>query len=238
MEVALKAKRRFTDHPVPGERIISLPNDHPAVLESRTLFPSRVIEHPARILKSGQHSRKIGSHVTKGAWKGMPIFTLTLEERATCPRRCSHWNDCYGNKMHWPHRHRHGEATEHKLGTELEVLADDHPSGFIVRLHVLGDFYSVEYVHLWRTFMYTLPMLRVFGYTARDRYEPIGTALAGMRNTFSSRWWVRWSGEDKRTWLSTGESGIVCPAQTEKTECCGTCALCWTAKKPIRFLSH
>ncbi len=40
---------------------------------------------------------KLGKKVTKGIYKGYPIFTLTLEERKTCPRSCKHWNNCYGD---------------------------------------------------------------------------------------------------------------------------------------------
>lgn len=233
----LKARRRFMDHNPLGHPIV-LADDHPAVREGRTLFPSRVIEHPARILKSGEHSRKIGSHVTKGKWAGMPIYTLTLEERATCPRACAHWNDCYGNHMHFPHRHKEGEALQNQLDIELRMLAQANPKGFVVRLHVLGDFYSVRYVCKWAYWMREISAMHVFGYTARDPLEEIGVALQEMRNIYGRRWWIRWSERDANGWLSTGDTGIICPAQTGKTDCCGTCGLCWTAKKPIRFLLH
>jgi hypothetical protein len=38
-----------------------------------------------RLLKDGHQSRKIGKIIAKGHRRGWPIFTLTLEERATCP---------------------------------------------------------------------------------------------------------------------------------------------------------
>lgn len=231
------ALRRFKAHFKSGRPHV-LADDHPAAVEGRTLFPRNRADPIERLLKSGIHQRKIGSRVTKGRWARMPIYTLTLEERATCPRACQHWQNCYGNNMHWPKRYRHGDALEKRLDVELAWLALKHPRGFVVRLHILGDFYSVEYVQAWRRFMYLNPMMRVFGYTARDRWEPIGTALTGMRLTFRDRWWIRWSHGDKRTWLSTGDSGIVCPVQTNKTDCCGTCGLCWTVKKPIKFLEH
>lgn len=31
---------------------------------------------------------------------------------------------------------------------------------------------------------------------------------------------------------------VVCPVQTERTDCCGTCALCWSTPKTIAFLRH
>lgn len=237
-----KAYRRFTDHKEPGKRIIVLPDDHAAVLEHRTLFPSRVT-HPdeargGRLLKSGMHSRKLGSRVVKGRWKGMPIFSLTLEERATCPSTCENWKSCYGNKMRWSERYEPGDALERKLGQELRTLSEKYPQGFVVRLHVLGDFYSVSYVAAWASWMQMFPELHVFGYTAREFSDDIGAALGSIRCHFPDRWFVRWSNRDKDTWLSTGPSGIVCPAMTGASECCGTCGLCWTVRKPIHFPLH
>lgn len=168
----------------------------------------------------------------------MPIYTLTLEERATCPQTCQAWNFCYGNHMHHAPRQQAGEWLENKLCDELTTLNQQYPSGFVVRLHVLGDFYSPEYVMLWAAFMRQFPALHVFGYTARDPQSAIGLLIDAIRQVEGDRWWMRWSHRDKETWLATGDRGIVCPVQTGKTDCCGTCALCWTMKKPIRFLIH
>ena len=51
-----------------------------------------------RVVKKSTNT-KLGKRVTKGKLAGFPIFTVTLEERATCPRSCIHWDDCYGNNM-------------------------------------------------------------------------------------------------------------------------------------------
>lgn len=229
-------KRRFTNHFKSNP--MYLEDTNPSVMDGRTIFPSRVKDKQDSILKSAEHQRKIGSHVTKGKWKGMPIYTLTLEERATCPRSCFHWNSCYGNHMHHAPRQKHGEQMERDLEKELTVLNARHDKGFIVRLHLLGDFYSVSYVMQWGRWLQRFQALHVFGYTARDPLEDIGVALSTVYAAFSERWWIRWSHRDKETWLSTGDSGIVCPAQTGATDCCGTCGLCWTVEKPIRFLVH
>jgi hypothetical protein len=63
---------------------------HPAHRSGRSIFPTRVYDpsEVGRVLKDGHQSRKIGKVVMKGARRGWPIFTLTLEERATCPREC------------------------------------------------------------------------------------------------------------------------------------------------------
>src|SRR4051812_10428976 len=79
---------------------------HPAVAEGRTLYPGQVMQPGQRaILKGGRNSPKIGPKILKGHWTGFPVFTLTLEERATCPDCCRHWRSCMGNNMHWSERY-------------------------------------------------------------------------------------------------------------------------------------
>ena len=86
------AQRRFTGPPPAGGGLM-LPVVHPAVRAGRTIFASRVYapDEVARVLKDGHQSRKIGRTIAKGHRRGWPIFTLTLEERATCPRSCGEW---------------------------------------------------------------------------------------------------------------------------------------------------
>ena len=50
---------------------------------------------------------------------------------------------------------------------EVALLDIDHPNGFAVRLHNLGDFYSLQYVALWRRLLARHPALHVWGYSAR-----------------------------------------------------------------------
>ena len=50
-----------------------------------------------------------------------------------------------------------GPDLEWRLAREVALLSIDHGAGFAVRLHVLGDFYSVAYVTLWRTLLDTSP---------------------------------------------------------------------------------
>lgn len=237
--------RRF-DHPKGTRGGRTLPIDHPAILESRTLFPkSRKQPVEVRLLKSGHNSSKIGKQVTKGKWRGMPIYTLTLEERATCPATCGNWFDCYGNSMHWAHRIGHGPEFERLLRIELDALQKQHRGGFVVRLHVLGDFYSLPYVALWLRALIDLPALRVFGYTARDPHaDPIGAALWKIATYHFDRFALRFSGVDlpKRGAVTIAKGAaskhVVCPAQTGKTECCGTCGFCWASQRTIAFEKH
>lgn len=243
--------RRFTDHKPHGRPVSAID----AAEAGRTQYPAmrRDPRDEERALKSGHHSRKIGKTVQKGRWKGMPIYTLTLEERATCPRGCERWEDCYGNKMHWSRRLAHGPSLESKLVAEVSVLARKHPRGFVVRLHVLGDFYSTAYVQLWARLLDRYSALNVFGYTAWLPGTAIGDELRDLITHHWDRFAVRFSIRVKTRMLDPVahtyrvapdetprqvDGAIVCPAQTGQTECCATCALCWATKKPIVFLVH
>lgn len=240
--------RRFTEHKKPGNAMV-LAADHPAVVEGRSLFTKHAGNSSSRVLVSGFNSRKIGKVCKKGKWKGFPIYTLTLEERKTCPTTCDLWRSCYGNKMHWSRRNQAGPVLEAKLGQELSNLQEQHPRGFIVRLHVLGDFYSVEYVQKWEDWLDMHPALHVFGYTARTEVDPIGRELRELIRVRWRRFAVRSSGHLLggtpgipytsviKTESEAGKA-IICPAQTYKSDCCATCALCWQSKKPIAFLEH
>ena len=244
--------RRFTEHKPTGRPLV-LDVGHAAIVDARPLFPSTVVEGDDRPLKPGNYQRKIGSHVVKGAWQGMPIYCLTLPERVTCPRSCANWRDCYGNKMHWSKRHAPGPALEDALRAQVAELAAKHPKGFVVRLHILGDFYSKAYVLMWRSLLDAHPALRVFGYTAREKDNAahgLAFHLACLAIQYRSRWAIRYSDGDPAMWapqfrtvtIDKAEdcpaSAIVCPAQTDRTACCGTCGLCWSSTKTIAFLKH
>lgn len=237
--------RRFASI-LPGSRHVHLRDDHPAVVEGRSLFPSRV-EHPdqrPRLLIDGHNSRKIGRTVMKGKLRGCPIFTLTLEERATCPRTCLEWKTCYGNTSNWSRRIKHGRALEERLWEELADKQRRHPGGFLVRLHVLGDFYSTDYVELWAEALEAYPALHVFGYTARHPDSDIGEVIAQLLGAHPDRWHIRFSGVDAPANGSIvvdhaeETERLVCPAQSGKTDCCATCALCWQTDRTIAFLRH
>jgi len=239
--------RRFGSLAAQGKGLM-LPGYHQAVRGARSIFPSRVFApgEMGRLLKSGHHSRKIGKQVTKGRRRGWPIFTLTLEERASCPRSCREWQACYGNNMQAAERVEHGPALIVALEHELVELAARYPDGFMVRLHVLGDFWSADYVAFWGRMLAELPALHVFGFTAHDPASVMGRAIALMiADAGWRRCAIRFSGAPHAYQASRvivpGESdpdAITCPAQTGATECCATCALCWLSQRSIAFWRH
>lgn len=237
--------------PANPESVVGLTPDHRAVIGGRTIFPSRVraaASAPA-LLAPGEYQRKLGSVISKGAWRGMPVFSLTLEERATCPRSCGHFRTCYGNGTPLAWRNRHGGALERLLERELSALQRRYSGGFVVRLHILGDFYSAPYVELWRGWLARFPALRVFGYTAWPPSTAIGAAVADLAHEAWDRFAVRlsdvatttlWEIPDQARMTELARDGvIVCPAQTGRTKSCSTCGLCWAApEKTIAFIAH
>lgn len=245
-------------------RILKLPKTHHnpkritkisvAAATGHTNYPGKVFNPPGigsgidTVLKPGRNSAKLGERVTKGAWKGMPIFSLTLEERATCPRSCKQWLNCYGNNMQFAKRYRHGKELEGALSRDLYTLHRRYSKGFVIRLHVLGDFYSMTYIDRWEQWLVRYPGLRVFGYTAWPATDPRGARLAQLRDRYWDRFAIRTSGakEGPRTTVFRDDmlaplrepGAIVCPVQLGKTASCGTCALCWSTKKSIAFIEH
>ena len=239
--------RRFATSAPTGHGIV-IPAFHPAARAGRTIFPSRVFDptEVGRVLKDGHQSRKIGKTITKGKQRGWPIYTLTLEERESCTRSCSEWVSCYGNNMHAAERIVHGPELIMSLSAEVARLAIRHRAGFMIRLHVLGDFWSVEYVEFWADQLRRYPNLQIFGFTARTPESAIGRAIDLM---IAEAGWkraaIRFSGaagsHRAARVIGPGEAdsdAIVCPAQTGATSCCATCALCWNSTRSIAFRRH
>lgn len=242
----------------------ALPLRHPAIRLSRTMFPSRVFHAHDRkhVLISGINNAKIGKRVTKGAWSGFPIYTLALEERATCPASCPVIRECYGNALPLAVRFHHGPTLVAHLERELTALnqkivaprANQKARGFVVRLHVLGDFPDLNYLWHWADWSDRLPALHVWGYTAHTADSEIGSKIALMNDARPDRWQVRFSVSPEaphapmqataiwsKAAMDHGSDSIICPQELGKTQTCGTCALCWNpsaADKRILFLGH
>lgn len=251
-DITKRTMRRFESVHTDPKTVWSLPETSAPSVEGRTMFPSTVVASAdaPRLLVDGYNSRKIGRRVTKGPWSGMPIFTLTLEERKTCPRSCGHWLDCYGNAMPFSRRHAADDNLMAALATELGAMAVKFRRGFVIRLHVLGDFFSEEYAAFWRRNLAIYGNLHIFGYTAHDITAPIGKIIRKMNLRTDGRCAIRFSGklgymgtvvvDQAPSWDRAGNNQ-VCPAQTGKADCCGACALCWAPAMrdtTIVFIKH
>lgn len=249
--------RRFASKEIEPERSVGLLPGHPALSEGRTIFPSTVVasKDSPRFLVSGHNNPKLGKAVLKGPRTGWPIYQLSLEERATCPRSCAVWSECYGNAMPYARRHTPDADFLRFLIAEVTTACRAHPEGLLIRLHTLGDFYSVEYVYVWASLLNQFPQLHVFGYTARrvgdedPETNRIARAIEVLTESAWERFAIRTSGARSLARSRSvvvdadpQEPGvIVCPAQTSDTEACASCGLCWASAardKTIAFLKH
>jgi hypothetical protein len=225
--------------------VTTLKADHPA-LKGRTVF-MKSVKDPAkvgRMLQPAVTNTKMGkgkTYITRGRWRGMPLYLLSLEERKTCPKTCQQWSNCYGNNMPFANRLDHTATSFYAtLTNELGTLSRKHPSGFAVRLHVLGDFFSMKYVRYWQRMQKNIPQLMIYGYTHRYPGTPIGDAIAAWND--GDRTWIRFSDRGGAMSANVGAAvvgdEIQCPEEVGKTESCLTCGLCWQTTKPIKFLEH
>ena len=200
------------------------------------------------MLKRGKQNKKLGDKVSVKKWKGMTMYSLTLEERATCPSDCEQWDNCYGDNMPFAHRFDHTDPTfKDQLGMQLEQLNRKHPEGFVVRLHVLGDFYDGLYIVQWQLWLHQLENLHVFGYTHHPYTSQLGTMINNVNNIHSDRFRVRFS-DDWDTEFSAHvaqprdleyvEHGVICHEQLGKTDSCASCGYCWSSDQPIIFIEH
>lgn len=152
--------------------------------------------------------------------------------------------------MPWSDRVEAGADLEWRLEREVAILDMDFPHGFVCRLHILGDWYSVPYVALWRKLLERHPALHVYGYTARIDVDndPIAAALAKLTADVGwQRFAMRFSNSPMTTRSTVSvehpyqvpRGTILCPEQIGRTESCSTCGLCWQQPdKRIAFIQH
>ena len=206
-------------------------------------------DYPHSVLKqskNGKLSKDRLPVIKKGKFKGYVIYTLTLEERATCPRYCHHWDDCYGNNMMFAHRIEHGQELEKRIESEVAELCGLY-RGVIIRLHVLGDFYSEMYVMLWGQLLAKYSNLAIWGFTGHSPKSLIGKTIGWVRAKFGDRFAVRFSNAPDYKFSANSadlfkpekNKSVICPEQTGATESCATCTICWAAKDvQVLFQTH
>ena len=220
----------------------------------RTMFPSRVLPTTAMksLLVSGHSNIKIGRDVRIGRFKGYWLYTLSLEERQTCPTSCNHWRTCYGNNMPFAKRIDHTDPEflprlEREIDALMKTASRRKGSpGIIVRLHALGDFYSPEYVVFWDRMLREHPKLVIFGFTAWLSGTAIGHAINELIDAWPSRAMIRFSngGLPSRSTVPITKAedcppgAFVCPEQTGQFDACGKCGACWSTLKNVAFIEH
>jgi len=118
----------------------------------------------------------------------------------------------------------------------LEALPEDAP---VVRIHVGGDFYSVEYVDTWRFICEARPNTQFWAYTRSWTQPELREALERLRalpnvELFASTdtamplppegWRVAFIEDDSRA------SGLACPHQQGHVASCLDCGYCFRKK--------
>jgi hypothetical protein len=206
--------------------------------------------YPFSVIKKSTN-KKIGKKVLKGLKKDYPIYTITLVERKTCSDECEHWLTCYGNNMMYAIRFNpYNKNFLPRLESDLKTIANEpkNKNGFLLRLHVLGDFYSKDYVLFWKRMLKLYPNLNIYGYTRNHNNSKylekrnIANEIIKLNTLFSTRFYIRFSNkldiEESANSIDLGKKGITCLAQVDDKKTCATCTLCWTSKKPINFITH
>ena len=217
---------------------------------TRTRYLKSVKPPSATMLKPGGNNKKLGSKITTGWWENAVIYSLTLEERKTCPKNCDQWDTCYGNNMPFATRYDHTHPDFYdRLEDNVSDLINKHlwqrdePIAF--RLHVLGDFFSVEYVDWWDKWLQDWEGIKIWGYTHHDPRSDIGLAIREMN--MLDNCYIRFSDKIEMEQhlqanvIATSDShhtGLICPEQRGIKTGCGDCAMCWTSNKAINFLQH
>lgn len=232
-----------------------------AIAENRALFPTTVksvmdgMGKTERALKISTN-KKLGVKVLVKRYKDFPMVSLTLEERATCTKHCIFYDGCYGDNMPFATRYKIDASLLVQIEEDLIFYSKKYPLGFLVRLHVLGDFDSPEYVLFWERMLEKYKPLHIFGYTSRHEDIPdnlsksIGIEIDRLRSLYGFRFAVRDSNCSTHNFTALSmdtqlakdklkaKELFVCPEQTGHVKGCVDCGLCWTSEKAVGFINH
>jgi len=230
-----------------------LKETHNAIVNASTLYNASqftirdVSNYKHRVLKLSTN-KKLGKIVKFGKHKGKRIVTATLIERETCTNECEHYTTCYGNNMPFTHRFEVNEAFMMRLESDIEYYVKKYPQGILIRLHVLGDFESIQYVEFWNRMLYTYSTIAIYGYSRNhmtSKYEhisAIGYKIIAIRNIHKDRFAIRFSNKLDDEFSANSRDitskGITCLSQVKASVSCSDCTLCWASKKPIGFITH
>lgn len=231
------------------------------IMLKTTRYPKNVFklsDYPHKVVKPSSN-KKLGKSkkavVQKGTFKGYRMYTLTLTERDTCPTDCHHWQTCFGNNMPFAHRldHSNPDLLMMRISQDIHEISEREKVGALIRLHILGDFFSTRYVRFWDGLLQTYPNIAAYGYTAysptsnNPDYAAIGWTIGQTRRKHGIRFSIRHSGQPDIDFSANSldvqkpEKGksIHCPEQTGKAENCTDCVLCWQQPdRQILFATH
>jgi len=176
---------------------------------------------------------------------GKHIATWSRTPGTTCPGMSEACAICYAVTMM-----RYDSVAKGWAERTVAPLPMIPASIEICRIHVAGDFDTVEYIQSWIDKVRAHPNVMFWAYTRswripellpsleRLRAEPNMQLFASTDSTISESTPTGW----RVAYLETENyttSGIVCPEQSGKKENCDQCKYCFKGQKgDVRFLPH
>src|SRR5262249_12908763 len=125
---------------------------------------------------------------------GEGIYTFSLPAVETCPGSSpSCRRECYALKgrfrfLRRAYRRYHAESEEE--GFAARMIGEIRRRWVAcVRIHVSGDFYSVDYIRKWPAIAKACPSTRFFAYTRSWRRADLAEALAELSRLRNVRLW-------------------------------------------------
>lgn len=210
-------------------------------------------------LKPARDNGKLHSNVVvRGQFAGYHMYSLTLEERATCYEKCGQLKTCYGNNMPFAKRYRVDSVLMDAIEAQLATLTRNGRK-ILLRLHILGDFFSVEYVTFWQRMLNHFPTVAAFGYTHWPIITPQGQAVERLVKAMPGRFNIKFSADDPRQipllsgytlggtivvkdWADAPKGWIKCPAQMAADRGislgCAECGIACATNANVAFVEH
>lgn len=164
------------------------------------------------------------------------IPNISLIPVKDCPNseRCK--KDCYAKKAWkqypnvrkaWKHNSQESRKNPDQFFADIRAfLTKKNPEFF--RIHVAGDFYSLEYFNQWIELIKEFPGVKFLAFT--KAFENIHSDLPGNFSLILSRWpgdTAPMEPIGPMAWVQDGtetripENAIQCPGK------CDTCGMCW-----------
>lgn len=188
---------------------------------------------------------------------GPGVYTYSRLPISTCPG-ATDWckANCYARRVDGPVRALWEE------NSNTDSIRDFVPEDArLVRIHVSGDFDSIEYIEDWIALTEHRSDVSFFGYTRSWRIAALAPSLIELRDRpnvqlFASvdpgtpeadiagllvEGW-RLSRIEEPTHgnvLEGAVNGMYCPEQTGDKESCDDCGFCWRGtKRDVTFIAH
>lgn len=167
----------------------------------------------------------------------LPVITTCPGKTPFCERFCFglHGNFKLLNVKEANDRRLDATLRPDFVDTIIKEIRKVNPPAF--RLHVVGDFYSVEYIEKWIDIALELEVVIFFGSTRSWRCEFLSKTLKSFRDLKNVYIKASVDLSDPlgvpncgwRTWSVEGE-GIPCPHDAGLVANCTACRRCWTVK--------